>query len=162
MTKTATAPSAAATKSRQDNRLVEALNLLLADTYALTALTQLAHWNVEGSGFFQLHDAFGAQYASLFEAADEIAERVRALDHYATGGLETMGRLAGLEEFKAPMSQKDYVVALIVAHEKVMDDAARARTLAEEFGDLETQDVVIGRIQAHQKTVWMLKSFLKN
>ena len=28
--------------------------------------------------------------------------------------------------------------------------------------DLETQDLIIGRIQVHQKTLWMLKSFLKN
>ena len=28
------------------------------------------------------------------------------------------------------------------------------------FGDDETQDMVIARIQVHQKTLWMLKSYL--
>lgn len=153
--------AAAAAKSRQGNPLIDALNLALADTYALMALTHLAHWNVEGDGFFQLHEAFGTQYTALFEAADEIAERVRALGDYAVGGLQMLAGLSGLSEFKAPMSQKDYVSALLAAHEKTLLDLASARALAEKAGDLETQDLMIGRVQAHQKTAWMLKSFLK-
>lgn len=157
-----TVVQSAAVKSKQDTRLIEALNLVLADTYALMALTHLAHWNVEGSGFFTLHKAFEHQYEELFEAVDEVAERVRALEHYAIGGLAKLARTAGMEEFSAPQSQKDYVAALIVAHEKVIDDAARCRDLSGEFDDLQTQDLMIKRIQSHQKTVWMLKSFLKN
>lgn len=146
----------------KDTRLVDALNLVLADSYALMALTHLAHWNVEGAGFFALHKAFEEQYESLFEAVDEIAERVRALDAYAVGGLSKLAKTAGLEEFSSPMPQKDYVAALIVAHEKVVDDAGRVRDLAGTANDLETQDLMIGRIQWHEKTLWMLKSFLKH
>jgi hypothetical protein len=46
--KTATAT---ATKAKADTRLAEALNLVLADSYALMALTHLAHWNIEGPDF---------------------------------------------------------------------------------------------------------------
>ncbi len=158
-----TTTSPQTTKSaRKDTRLVEALNLTLADSYALMGLTHLAHWNVEGPGFFFLHKAFEEQYEQLFEAVDEIAERLRALEAYAIGGLGKLAQTAGLEEFKAPMAQNDYVAALIVAHEKVMADLTRARDLAGEVNDLETQDLMIGRLQWHAKTVWMLKSFLKN
>ena len=59
------------------------------------------------------------------------------------------------------MSQKDYVAALVVAHEKVTDDAAGARNAAGGADDLETQDLMIKRIQWHEKTLWMLKSYLK-
>jgi len=147
---------------RKDNRLVDALNLVLADSYALMALTHLAHWNVEGTGFFALHKAFEEQYENLFEAVDEIAERVRALDAYAIGGLAKLAKTSGLEEFSSPMPQKDYVAGLIVAHEKMVDDATRTRDLAGEANDLETQDLMIGRLQWHEKTLWMLKSYLKH
>jgi starvation-inducible DNA-binding protein len=60
------------------------------------------------------------------------------------------------------MVQKDYVAALIVAHEKVVEDATRTRDLAGESSDLQTQDLLINRLQWHQKTLWMLKSYLKN
>ena len=149
------------TAAVKDRRVIDGLNLVLADSYALMALTHLAHWNVEGPDFFPLHKAFQEQYENLFEAIDEIAERVRALDAYAIGGLRAFANTAQMEEFSSPMPQKDYVAALIVAHEKVVDDAIRTRDISGEVHDLETQDLMIGRLQWHEKTLWMLKSYLK-
>ncbi len=155
-----TTPKSTAT-AKKDTRVIDGLNLVLADSYALMALTHLAHWNVEGPDFFPLHQAFQAQYENLFEAIDELAERVRALDAYAIGGLSALHRVAQLSEFKSPLPQRDYVAALIVAHEKVVDDAVRGRDLAGESNDLQTQDLLIGRLQWHEKSLWMLKSYLK-
>ena len=159
MSTTTSKPAAAAKK---DTRVIDGLNLVVADAYALMALTHLAHWNVEGADFFPLHKAFQEQYENLFEAVDEIAERVRALDAFAVGGLSTLASMAQLNEFKSPMPQKDYVAALIVAHEKAVDDATRTRDLSGEASDLQTQDLMIKRLEWHQKTLWMLKSYLKN
>ena len=147
--------------TQRDTRVIDGLNLVLADSYALMSLTHLAHWNVEGQDFFALHKAFQEQYEDLFEAVDELAERVRALDAYALGGLATLARAAQMEEFKSPMPQKDYVAALIVAHEKVVDDATRTRDAAGLANDLQTQDLLIKRLEFHEKTLWMLKSYLK-
>ncbi len=125
------------------------------------ALTHQAHWNVEGPGFFALHTAFQTQYEELFTAVDEIAERIRALDAYAMGGLGAMAATAGMAEMAAPLAQEQYVRALMAGNEKVVVDAARARDLAGEANDPESQDLMIGRITLHQKTLWMLRSFLK-
>ncbi|MCP5520434.1 MAG: DNA starvation/stationary phase protection protein [Verrucomicrobiales bacterium] len=144
-----------------ENPLANSLNQVLADSYALMALTHLAHWNVEGQGFFALHTAFQTQYEELFTAIDEIAERIRALDEYAIGGLGKFAATAGMEEFVSPLSQEEYVRRLIAGNEKLLADLARARDLAGEANDAESQDLMIGRITLHQKTVWMLKSFLK-
>ena len=141
--------------------LTESLNQVLADSYALMALTHLAHWNVEGQGFFALHTAFQTQYEELFTAIDEIAERVRALDAYAIGGLGKFAQTAQMKEFAAPLAQEDYVKRLIAANEKLLADAATARDLAGQANDAESQDLMIWRITLHQKTVWMLKSFLR-
>ncbi len=147
--------------SKNDTRLSEGLNQVLADSYALMSLTHLAHWNVEGPGFFALHTAFQTQYEELFTAIDEIAERIRALDVYAIGGLARFAQTAQMKEFSSPLGQKDYVRMLIAANAKLVADAARARDLAGEANDPESQDLMIGRITLHQKTIWMLKSFLK-
>lgn len=149
------------TKSTKTNRIADSLNQVLADSYALMSLTHLAHWNIEGPGFFALHTAFQAQYEELFAASDEIAERIRALDDYAIGGLGTFAKVAQMKEFAAPLSQADYVRSLIEANEKLLADAEVARDLAGEASDPESQDLMIGRITLHQKTVWMLRSFLK-
>jgi starvation-inducible DNA-binding protein len=149
------------TRTKTDSALVHALNLVLADSYALMANTHFAHWNVEGPGFFALHKAFEEQYEHLFKAIDEIAERVRALDAYAIGGLRTFAAEANMEEFKNPVAAKDYVASLILAHEKTLNDLVALRDAAGHLNDLESQDLAINRIQWHQKTTWMLKSFLK-
>jgi starvation-inducible DNA-binding protein len=149
------------TRPSTNMRLTESLNQVLADSYALLSLTHLAHWNVEGPGFFALHTAFQAQYEELFLAIDEVAERIRALDAYAIGGLGTLAQTAQMKEFVSPLVQEEYVRALIAANEKLLSDAARARDVAGEAGDAESQDLMISRITLHQKTIWMLKSFLK-
>lgn len=143
------------------SRLSDSLNQVLADSYALMALTHLAHWNVEGPGFFALHTAFQTQYEELFTAIDEIAERIRALGTYAIGGLSRFAETARMKEFASPLAQEAYVRALIVGNEKLVTDAAQARDLAGEANDPESQDLMIERITLHQKTIWMLRSFLK-
>jgi len=150
-----------ATNVKNTTGLAEALNQVLADSYALMSLTHLAHWNVEGPGFFALHTAFQTQYEELFTAIDEIAERIRALDAYAIGGLGSLAQAAQMKEFAAPLSQEDYVRFLIAANEKLVTDAVRAREMAGAANDQESQDLMVGRITLHQKTIWMLKSFLK-
>ena len=152
---TAATPSTAAA-------LTTSLNQVLADSYALMSLTHLAHWNVEGQGFFALHTAFQTQDQELFLAVDTIAERIRSLDAYAIGGLGTLAATAGLPELAAPLAQEAYVQALIEANQKVVADAVLARDLAGAANDAESQDLMIERITLHQKTIWMLKSFLKS
>jgi starvation-inducible DNA-binding protein len=66
-----------------------------------------------------------------------------------------------MKEFAAPLTQEDYVRMLIAGNEKLVADAAKARDAAGAANDQETQDLMVGRITIHQKTIWMLKSFLK-
>ncbi len=149
------------TTTEPNAKLADALNQVLADSYALMSLTHLAHWNVEGPGFFALHTAFQTQYEEMFAAIDEIAERIRALGAYAIGGLGKFAKTAQMKEFESPLPQDEYVRALIAANEKLLADAARARDIAGDANDPESQDLMVERITLHQKTAWMLKSFLK-
>ncbi len=151
-----------ATKTTSD-AVAKSLATLLADSYALMGQTHLAHWNVEGPAFFQLHVAFQAQYEELFTAIDEIAERLRALDVYAPGGLTTLAKGSAItEQTVGPAPAKDFVAHLIESHEILVGSALELRKASEAAGDLETQDLAIKRVQTHEKTLWMLKSFLKN
>jgi starvation-inducible DNA-binding protein len=154
-----TTTSSTATK----DQVVAGLSTLLADSYGLLGQTHLAHWNVEGPAFFQLHAAFQSQYEELFTAIDDIAERLRALDVLAPGGLKTLAALSSINELPVEkMPAKDFVAHLIECHETVLASAIALRKSSEAAGDLETQDLAIGRAQIHQKTLWMLRSFLKN
>jgi len=59
------------------------LSKLLADSYTLYLTTHNFHWNVTGPLFNTLHEMFMTQYTEQWQALDDIAERIRALGHYA-------------------------------------------------------------------------------
>jgi starvation-inducible DNA-binding protein len=141
--------------------VVDALKQVLADSYALMGQTHLCHWNVEGPSFFALHAAFEEQYTELFTAVDDIAERIRALGAYSPGGLANLAKLSGMKELKENTKANDMVKHLATLHHKLIKDAATARDLAGDSNDKETEDMMIARIEVHQKTVWMLESYLK-
>jgi starvation-inducible DNA-binding protein len=141
--------------------VVDALRQVLADSYALMGQTHICHWNVEGPTFFALHTAFEQQYTELFTAVDEVAERLRALGAYAPGGLGNLAKLAGMKEIAEKETATNMVKHLARLHGKLIDDAIAARDLAGDSNDKETEDMMIARIEVHQKTVWMLESYLK-
>ena len=61
------------------------LSKMLADSYTLYLMTHNFHWNVTGPMFNTLHTMFMGQYTEEWTALDQIAERIRALGHYAPG-----------------------------------------------------------------------------
>jgi starvation-inducible DNA-binding protein len=153
--------SAVESPSTKDHTaVVEALRQVVADSYALLGQTHLCHWNVRGPSFFSLHNAFEEQYTELFTAIDEIAERIRALGALAPGGLQNLARLAGMDEIREDASSDAMVEHLLAANQRLVEDLMKARDLAGDSGDDQTEDLMIARLQVHEKTIWMLRSFL--
>ena len=144
------------------NSITDTLRLVVADTYALIGQTHLCHWNVSGPSFFSLHQAFEQQYTELFQAVDEIAERIRAKGALAPGGLAKLAKMSGIKEIAEDASAKEMVSALIDANEILLSNLRAARDCAAKEADSETEDLMISRIQVHEKTVWMLKSYLRD
>lgn len=142
------------------DQLTTALRQVVADTYALIGQTHVCHWNVRGQSFFSLHQAFEEQYTELFTAVDVIAERIRAKGSFAPGGLSNLASMSGISEIAEDADATKMVKHLLSANEKTLVDLKAARDAAGEASDSESEDLMIGRIQVHEKTVWMLKSFL--
>jgi starvation-inducible DNA-binding protein len=148
-------------KSGQANeKIVEGMKHVLANTFVLYFKTHGFHWNVEGRDFKALHDMFGEQYTALWEVTDELAERIRALGSYATSDLKSILANADLKE----QSGKDIdaikmVKELATDHEKIVDLIYPVLRIAEDAGDEVTVDMLIARITEHEKTAWMLNSY---
>ena len=142
------------------DKVIKALRQVVANSYAVLGQTQICHWNVRGPSFFSLHNAFEAQYTELFPAIDEIAERIRALGAFAPGGLGNLAKMAGMKEIREDASAQDMVKHLSAANNALVADLVAARDAACVAGDDQTEDLMIARIQVHEKTIWMLDSFL--
>ncbi|EDY82424.1 Ferritin-like domain subfamily [Verrucomicrobiia bacterium DG1235] len=147
-------------ENKTNTPVVEALRVVLADSYAVMAQTHICHWNVRGPGFFALHTAFEEQYTELFAAVDEIAERIRALGALAPGGLANLAGLAGVSEIAEDAGAEAMVSHLLEGNKKLVADLLKARDHAGEAGDSPTEDLMIQRAQIHEKTIWMLNSYL--
>ena len=141
--------------------VVNGLRQVVADSYAVLAQTHICHWNVRGPSFFSLHTAFELQYTELFTAIDAIAERIRALGSLAPGGLGNLASMARMVEIEEDVSAEAMVKHLLEGNQALVNNLVKTRNAAGEAGDNQTEDLMIARIQIHEKTIWMLKSFLQ-
>jgi starvation-inducible DNA-binding protein len=137
------------------------LSKLLADTYSLYLKTHSFHWNVTGPQFNSLHLMFETQYNELWLAADEVAERIRTLDVFAPGSYSQFAKLSSIKEESGVPEWKEMVNQLVEGHEVAAATARDTLKAANAAGDDGTADMVTGRLKAHEKTAWMLRSLLR-
>jgi starvation-inducible DNA-binding protein len=141
--------------------IAQGLSRLLADTYSLYLKTHNFHWNVTGPMFQTLHLMFETQYTELATAVDLIAERIRALGHFAPGSYGDYGKLSSIKDANGVPSATKMIAELVAGQEAVVRTAREVFPLAEKGNDEATQDLLTQRMQLHEKTAWMLRSLLE-
>jgi starvation-inducible DNA-binding protein len=143
-------------------KLAGELAKLLADSYTLYLKTHFFHWNVTGPMFQTLHLMFEQQYTELALAVDTIAERIRALGHWAPGSYAAFIKLASVPDTEQVPKAREMIQQLVAAHETVIRTARGIMPFADKAHDEATADVVTQRLQLHEKTAWMLRSLLED
>ncbi len=137
--------------ARDRARIAQGLSRMLADTYLLYLKTHNFHWNVEGPMFQTLHLMFMEQYTEAWNAIDLIAERIRALGHYAPGTYKEYVKLARIQETDGVPRAEKMVRLLIDAQESVVRTAREVLPIAEEANDQPTLDLLTQRMDIHDK-----------
>ncbi|WP_299593100.1 DNA starvation/stationary phase protection protein [uncultured Tateyamaria sp.] len=137
---------------------IESLKVVLGKTFRLYVQTHGYHWNVQGPQFLKLHELFEEQYANMWEALDEVAERLRALGVSAPGTVTELMSLAGEPEEEKAQSADDMVAKLIQAHSALAECLRGAFKDAEDAVDDVTAGMLTDRLTWHEKTLWMLRS----
>lgn len=147
-------------KAAKAKSVADLLSGILGETFQLYTNTLACHWNVVGANFVSLHQLFGEQYEELAEAIDELAERLRAIDAPAPAGLAALKDLATGKDGAGAGKAEKMVASLLSAHEHLIERLSDAIITSGDLGDYATEDMLIGRLAAHQKQAWMLKSLL--
>jgi starvation-inducible DNA-binding protein len=140
-------------------KVAKALEQTLSDTYALYTKTHGYHWNVEGPRFSQLHLLFETQYNELWASLDLMAERIRALGHYAPSG-ESIGGKSSIKADNGVPGDEQMLANLAAGNEAVVKSARAALMTAEDVGDQATADLMTQRVAAGEKAAWMLRAHL--
>lgn len=138
--------------------MAESLTEILAGTYGMIIKNHVYHWNVVGPLFKPLHELTEEHYEELFEAADTIAERIRALGHLAPESLKAIADFAPDAKSVKHMTAESMVKDLIKDHEKCVRDMRKAAGKAGDASDLVTEDMLTARLTFHEKALWMLRA----
>jgi len=135
----------------------EAVNAVLADSFALYLKTKNFHWHVSGPHFRDYHLLLDEQGEQIFATTDELAERVRKI-----GGttLRSIGHIAKLQsladndaKFVAPL---DMLRELMNDNKAVVKAMREAHEMADKHDDVGTTSLLETFIDAAEKRVWFL------
>jgi starvation-inducible DNA-binding protein len=142
--------------------VVKGLSRVLADSYGLYLKTHNYHWNVVGPMFHSLHIMFEEEYTELALAVDEIAERIRALGERAPATYRQFSALSSVPEDEDDDVPDALEMArrLVRAHETTACTAREVLQIAEDASDQVTTDLLVRRLEVHEKTAWMLRSMI--
>lgn len=149
-------------KNADRKRVAQGLSRVLASTYMIYVKTHNYHWNVTGPLFQPLHGLFETQYTEIAKSIDDIAERIRTLGFRAPGTLQEFLKLSHLQEDEADRvpEAEDMVANLQQDHETISAAGRQLISIADEAGDQATCDLLTKQLDFHEKTAWMLRSFL--
>lgn len=111
--------------------------------------------------FQTLHLMFETQYNELALAVDLVAERIRSLGFPAPGTYSEFARLSSIWETSGAPKAEEMIQLLAEGQEAIVRTARWVFPVAEEASDEATADLLTQRIQLHEKTAWMLRSFLE-
>ena len=142
-------------------KIVESLSTVLADAYMLYLKTHNFHWNVTGPLFSSLHVMFEEQYTEQWNALDEIAERIRALGHFAPATYKRYAELSNIKEEADVLSSKEMIRQLVEGNEILIRTLRASVKVADDLDDFPTADMLTTRMEVHEKNAWMLRSFLE-
>lgn len=140
--------------------IADGLGRLLADSYTLYLKTHNFHWNVTGPMFNSLHLMFETQYNELALAVDLIAERIRALGHFAPGSYNSFSKLTSIPEADGVPTAQEMIRQLVEGNETVSRTARSIFPVVEKANDEASADLLTQRMQTHEKTAWMLRAML--
>jgi len=134
-----------------------ALNVLLADAFALYLKTKNFHWHVSGRHFRDYHLMLDEQADAIFGSTDQLAERVRKL-----GGttLRSIGQIAKLQTIHD--NDETYVAPREMLRELMEDNKSmaaamrKAHKLADDHEDSGTAGLLETFIDETERRTWFL------
>lgn len=142
--------------------VIQVLEAILADQHVLYLKTRNFHWNLTGPRFSSLHEFFENQYKALELAIDETAERIRMVGGVSPGSMAEFLKLSSLSEKPGKLLDgEDAIRQLKADHESAIRALREAIEAAGNADDVGTEDFLTNLLQAHEKSAWMLRSYLE-
>ena len=144
-------------KTNAARTVAEALNGLLADSFALYIKTKNFHWHVSGPHFRDYHLMLDEQAAEIFAITDDIAERVRKTGNMT---LRSIGDIARHQSIRD--NDKDFVTAADMLTElrddnlKLVEALREAKDVADRARDNASSAMIDDWTDQAERRAWFL------
>lgn len=134
-----------------------ALNLILADVFALYLKTKNFHWHVSGPHFRDYHlmlDDFGGE---LFAMTDPLAERVRKLGGRTLTSIGQISRLQRVLDNDAEYVEPgDMLAELCEDNRDLVSRLREAHNVCDQYNDTAGASLIENWIDETEKRAWFL------
>lgn len=141
--------------------VADALNALLADSFALYLKTKNYHWHVQGPHFRELHLLFDEQAAQILATTDLIAERVRKNGAATLRSIGDVARRQSIKDDDTTSVAADAMVKALASDNRILlAQLKETKTAAEADGDIATSGLVDGWADEAQQRIWFLEATL--
>jgi starvation-inducible DNA-binding protein len=144
--------------NRNDAKTVaQALNGILADSYALYFKTKNFHWHVSGPHFRDYHLMLDDQAAQILATTDVIAERVRKTGNTTLRSIGDISRHQTIEDNDAEfVSATDMLTELREDNLKLVALLREAKDIVDEAKDNATSGILDEWTDQAEERAWFL------
>ena len=144
-------------KSNAVRDISGALNILLADMFALYLKTKNFHWHVSGPHFRDYHLLLDEQAEQIFATTDAIAERVRKIGGTTLRSIGHIGRLQRVldndADFVTPL---DMLAELREDNKQLVANMRETHDLCGEQNDVASTSLIETWIDEAERRTWFL------
>ena len=143
--------------------VAEALNRVLADSYALYLKTKNFHWHVSGPHFRDYHLMLDEQAAQILATTDLIAERVRKTGNTTLRSIGDIARHQTIADNDADfVSAADMLAELRDDNLKLVEILREAKEAAGAAGDNATDGLLDDWTDQAEERAWFLFEASRN
>lgn len=139
--------------------VLPALHRLLADFQVFYTNLRGFHWNIQGRGFFVLHEKFESLYNDAAEKADELAERILMLGGTPENRFSEYLKTAQLKEISGVSCGDEAIGHILTTYSHLIGEERKVLELASEAGDEATVALMSDYLREQEKMVWMLTAY---
>src|SRR5438874_9206698 len=134
-----------------------ALNVLLADLFALYLKTKNFHWHVSGPHFRDYHLLLDEQGEQIFATTDDIAERVRKIGGATLRSIGHIGRLQRVldndADFVTPL---DMLAELRDDNKQLTASLRETHAICDKHEDVASASLIENWIDEAERRTWFL------
>jgi starvation-inducible DNA-binding protein len=139
--------------------LEEALKIAVGTEFHWTAKVHLAHFNITGPRFYEIHKLLELIYKSGEDSFDGIGEELRALDIFAPSDPTRLLELSVLPVQQMILPAQEMIHELLLDNDRLIKTLETVNALSNEH--LGLQNFVQGLIDIQEKYAWFLRSTIK-